>query len=83
MGVVGVILGCLALLIGSLGNSANAAVSVDLGTAGGFAVLAGSGITNTGPTTVEGDIGTHPTPAVTGETDITYIGGGRTMPMMR
>lgn len=37
-----------------------------LGTAEAFAILAGAGITNTGSTTVVGDIGTHPTPAQTG-----------------
>ena len=42
---------------------------VDLGTASGFAVLAGSGITVAGAvntTTITGDIGTFPTPAITG-----------------
>jgi hypothetical protein len=39
---------------------------VDLGAAEGFAVLAGQGVTNTGATVVDGDLGTHPNPAVTG-----------------
>jgi type VI secretion system secreted protein VgrG len=39
---------------------------VGLGTATSFAILAGSGITNTGATTVSGDIGTFPTPSESG-----------------
>jgi hypothetical protein len=48
-------------------GSARAATAIGLGTADGFAVLAGSGITNTGTTTVSGDIGSFPTPTVTGD----------------
>ncbi len=43
-----------------------AATAPALGAAGSYAVLAAAGATNTGPTTVTGDLGTHPTPAVTG-----------------
>lgn len=39
---------------------------VGLGTADSFAVLAGEGVTNTGPTVVNGDLGTWSNPAVTG-----------------
>lgn len=52
--------------------------TVGLGSAESFAVLAGAGITNTGPTTVSGtaggDMGSHPTPAFTGEADVTTTG---------
>jgi hypothetical protein len=60
-----VLAGALAVLVGPAAP-ALAATTVDLGTAGAFAVLAGSGITNTGQSTITGDIGTSPTPAETG-----------------
>jgi len=55
--------------------SASAAQApVNLRTAAAFAVLAGSGITNTGPTTITGDVGTFPTPAETGFGTVTLHG---------
>src|SRR5437879_4016810 len=54
--------------------TASAQAPVPLGTAAPFAVLAGSGITNTGPTTITGDVGTHPTPAQTGFGSVTLSG---------
>jgi RNA polymerase sigma factor (sigma-70 family) len=40
----------------------------------GFSVLAGAGVTNTGPSTLSGDIGSFPTVAITGLASLT-IGG--------
>lgn len=56
----------------------NAEPKVLLGNTSNFAVLAGSGITNTGATTVSGtaggDMGSAPTPAFTGEASVTTTG---------
>jgi Ice-binding-like len=55
--------------------------TVDLGTASGFAVLAGSGITIAGAvntTTITGDIGTYPTPSVTGLGNVVLNGVNQT-----
>jgi hypothetical protein len=53
------------LLISLLAVNAYA-IPVDLGTASSFGVLAGSAITNTGSSVVNGDVGIFPGPAVTG-----------------
>lgn len=55
-------------------GAAQAATAVPLGTAESFAVLAGSTITNTGPSTVTGDVGLHPGTDVTGFADVTHDG---------
>ena len=47
-------------------TSAAAESAVGLGVAGNFAVLAGATVTNTGPSTIVGDIGLHPGSAVDG-----------------
>lgn len=50
-----------------------AAVAVPLGTAQSFSVLAGAGITNTGATTLSGDMGTFPTTSIDGQPPV--VGG--------
>jgi hypothetical protein len=64
----------LGLVLTLVSGAAAAATAVPLGTADSFAVLAGSGITNTGPTTVNGDVGTYPTATVTGAASLTVTG---------
>jgi type VI secretion system secreted protein VgrG len=64
----------LALLVAAA-STAQAATSVGLGTADTFVVLAGEGVTNTGPTTLSGDLGTTPNPSVTGAASITFASG--------
>jgi cell division septation protein DedD len=57
--------GAIAMFIASQPALAETA-PVDLGTAGSFAVLAGTTVTNTGPSTISGDLGVSPGTAVTG-----------------
>ena len=45
---------------------ASSSPTVTLGTAAAASVLAGTGVTNTGPSVLNGDLDTYPTPAVTG-----------------
>jgi type VI secretion system secreted protein VgrG len=54
-----------ASVLASAGSASAAATAVLRGTAEPFAVLAGAGITNTGATTIAGNIGTLPTPTMT------------------
>ncbi len=61
-------------LVVAFSVNALAASSVGLGTASSFGVLAGAGITNTGTTTVNGDVGTFPTTTITGLGTMTING---------
>jgi len=62
------------LMAVAVAGTAFAAASVDLGTAKSFAVLAGTTITNTGATTITGDVGVHPGKTATGFTTVTLHG---------
>ena len=61
-------------MISLAGGSQAAVTPISLGTANGFAVLAGAGITNTGPTTITGDIGTFPTTTIIGFSSMVVTG---------
>jgi hypothetical protein len=65
LSAIGVILAALGGVL-AVPSSSQAATAIGLGTADSFAVLAGQGVTNTGPSVVNGDLGTYPNPAVTG-----------------
>jgi len=67
-----------AVTLGTFAVRAFAESPVGLGTTSNFAVLAGAGISNTGPTTVSGtaggDMGSSPTGTFTGDTLVTTTG---------
>ena len=61
-------LGTAAAVVGLMAGAAGAATptTIDLGTAAAASVLAGAGVTNTGPSILDHDLDTSPTPAITG-----------------
>jgi type VI secretion system secreted protein VgrG len=69
---VGILAGATLMLTAV--NAEAAQGPVDLGTAESFAVLAYSGITNTGATTITGDVGTFPTATESGFNTVTLHG---------
>jgi hypothetical protein len=54
------------LAVSLVGSAQAAAVTIPLGTANSYAVLAGSTVTNTGPSVIDGDVGLSPGTSVTG-----------------
>lgn len=66
------IVGCI--LTFALANTIKAASNVNLKTTSDYAVLAGAGITNTGPTIITGNIGTFPITTEVGFGSITLNG---------
>jgi hypothetical protein len=61
-------------IVAMAGGASAAPTKIDLGSADSFAVLAGAGTTNTGPTTVTGDMGTFATTSMTGMASVTLHG---------
>jgi type VI secretion system secreted protein VgrG len=67
----------LALIVGASSTAALASTAPGLGKATSFAVLAGTTVTNTGPTVITGDLGVSPGTAVTHFPPGTVTGGAQ------
>lgn len=74
LAITGITLATVGGLFVAFSGAAHAASAVGLGTADSFVVLAGAGVTNTGATTLNGDIGTFPTTTITGVGSMTING---------
>lgn len=75
LGFTGTVAAMTALLVFSAGSAQAAQGPVGLGTTDSFAVLAGTTVTNTGPSVIHGDLGVDPGSAVTGFGPGIVVGG--------
>jgi hypothetical protein len=65
----------IVVALGGWAPCARAQATIDLGSAANFVVLASSGITNVGATTISGDAGTNPTATIDGGGTFNFVTG--------